>query len=171
MKIYCHGGKVSFFRQPIQAIIQFGTDSPYFHVDLEYRDGLIIGALFGKGITVQHPNNLKPKKGQYIDVYECQEFINSECYFKFLDSKIGQKYDKWGVIYLAWLKIRRKREAANRWQKDRDYFCSELGAAAFRAGGALLSDNPRNATASPADLARSESFKKVGTLTLDGLEG
>jgi len=50
----------------------------------------------------------------------------------FLVKQLNNKYDLRGVMYLGALKllaiILRKplKNAANKWQKDKDYFCSEL---------------------------------------------
>lgn len=161
MKVYLHGGKINGLLNPALALIQFGTDSLYFHVDCEYIDNTVIGALFWPGVKVRTLGELKKELGKdrFIDVYECLEPINEKYYFEFLKCRIGEPYDRLGLVYLAYLKLNREHAAANKWQKDRDYFCSELAADAFRIGGAKLQDIPLSGTASPADIARSKSFK------------
>ena len=51
---------------------------------------------------------------------------------------------------------------SNKWQKDRDYFCSELCYKAFQSGGLDIVPQVSEADiTSPGDIARSEVIQKV----------
>lgn len=148
-----YGGRVPFWNVPL-AVIQFGTDSEIYHVAPELSYPLFVDALFWKGVTVRNVLNVKIPKGNYIDLYQTKEELDFDAYTAFLESKIGMKYDKAGVFYLAWLKLKRDHHSSNKFQKDKDYFCSELAADALRAGKLSLPESPEG-TVSPADLKRS----------------
>ena len=156
--VYLLGGKVSFWKNPAAYFIRFGTDSEYWHVECELYGNYLIGALFWKGVVCRHINEIKSKlqKGQYLDEYECIEPLDDKAYEAFLMAARKHKYDKWGVLYLAWLKLRLKKDEANKFQKDRDYFCSELAAQAFRAGKAKLPQIPEGSITSPGHFKRAD---------------
>lgn len=69
-----------------------------------------------------------------------------------------------GVAFLGLLKLMAKvmrspfRVIANKWQKDRDYFCSELCYEAFYQGGNIdiVPDLPEADITSPGDIAKSK---------------
>ena len=93
--------------------------------------------------------------------YELDNVIN------FLVYNLNHKYDYTGVIYLGFLKLLAKakiptQKMANTFQRDRDYFCSELVYASFYAGGIdIVPDLPDADVTSPADIASSSVTKKV----------
>ena len=159
--VYLHGGKVSFFKNPFSATIQFGTDSVYWHVGAEWDDPWAIEALFWPGLVKRNQNEIPINDRQFIDVFECIEPVDWILYRHALLDQLYKKYDKLGIVSLAVLKLKRDHESANRLQKDKDYFCSEAVAIALRKGGAVLPDVPLKGTASPADIARSKSFKFI----------
>jgi len=72
------------------------------------------------------------------------------------------------VIFLGILKLLAKigfplEKKANNWQKDRDYFCSELCYEAFHEGGGLdiVPDIPEADITSPGDIAKSSVLGAV----------
>ena len=84
----------------------------------------------------------------------------------FLVSKLNNKYDYAGVIYLGVLKLLSKlrlplKGAANAWQKRNDYFCSELAAEAFRDGGLDIVPKVGDEVTSPQDIVVSEVIEEV----------
>ena len=77
-------------------------------------------------------------------------------------SCLNNRYDYLGVFFLGLLKLLSKlgiplKEVANKWQKDKDYFCSELCYEAFHKGGELdiVPDVPEADITSPGDIAKS----------------
>jgi len=74
-----------------------------------------------------------------------------------------------GVLFLGLLKLMSKiihkslKNTANKWQKDRDYFCSELCYEAFYYGGRLdiVPDVLEADTTSPGDIAKSGVVERV----------
>ena len=81
---------------------------------------------------------------------------------------MNAKYDYLGVLFLGLLKVLARiglplKEKANAWQKDRDYFCSELCYEAFYRGGKLdiVPDVPEGDVTSPADIAASSVLEPV----------
>jgi hypothetical protein len=87
----------------------------------------------------------------------------------FLVSKLNSRYDYLGVIWLGILELLALlglplRNAANKWQKDRDYFCSELCYEAFdfRGGIDIVPDVPEADITSPGDIAKSVVLMFVG---------
>jgi len=89
----------------------------------------------------------------------------------FLVGKLGAKYDFAGVLFLGILKALSmmtflKWKPYNRFQKDRDYFCSELCYEAFAAAGLdIVPEVNEAAITSPADIASSSRMEKVPFLT------
>lgn len=156
--VYLHGGSVSAFKNPFSAIIQFGTDSEYWHVGAEFNHPIAVEALFWPGVVTRDQNEVPINDKQFIDIFECLEPVDWFKYQNALIEQLRKKYDKRGIVYLAWMKLNRDHNSANKFQKDKDYFCSEAVAIALRAGGAILQDIPLKGTASPADIARSKSF-------------
>ena len=77
------------------------------------------------------------------------------------------KYDYWGVCFLGLLKLiaiigRPLKNTANKWQKDRDYFCSELCYEAFVAGGIdIVPQVSSSDMTSPGDIADSKLLSMV----------
>ena len=86
----------------------------------------------------------------------------------YLVNKLNAKYDTWGVIFLGILKLFSRiglplKQKANKWQIDRDYFCSELCYEAFKFGGLDIVPAVSEAdVTSPGDIAKSEVIQKIG---------
>ena len=86
----------------------------------------------------------------------------------YLVNKLNLKYDYKGVIFLGLLKLLAKigkplKEAANKWQIDRDYFCSELCYEAFHQGGGLtiVPDEDKAGIVSPGDISKSPVVEQI----------
>ena len=86
----------------------------------------------------------------------------------YLLKSLNANYDYTGVLYLGILKVLAKMGCdtsgmANRFQKDKDYFCSELCYLAFLEGGRLdiVPEVPSGDIVSPGDIARSSVLKTL----------
>jgi hypothetical protein len=173
-------------RDFLSRVIAWGTKSPYSHVavcvspemnlaiEANTRGGvraidlrsLMISQGAGRN---QNSGTLKIKRE--VDVYRVKEGheFNLEGVISFLVAQLNNKYDLKGVIYLGFLKLlaivfrRPLRNAANKWQKDRDYFCSELCSEAFLIGGGLdiVPEKDKADITSPGDIAKSEMTEMV----------
>ena len=87
----------------------------------------------------------------------------------FLVSRLNTGYDYFGVLFLGLIKIlaiigRPLKKTANKWQIERDYFCSELCYEAFHKGGGLdiVPLVPQADITSPGDIAKSSVVERVG---------
>ena len=160
-------GDILLFRRNtgISKLIQWGTDSPYSHV------AICVSAKMSLVIEAQgcvRANDVRRLKD--YDVFRVkQEYVyDLDGVVSFLVSKLGNKYDYLGVIYLGFLKVLSKiglptKGFANRWQKDRDYFCSKLSDEAFTEGGLdIVPDVDDADITSPADIAKSKIIEKIG---------
>ena len=151
----------------VSKLVAWGTDSQYSHVAvcISSELNLAIEAMPGKKTRVI---DLKKRKDNF-DVYRVKE----ECSFdqnkaiSFLIDNLDGNYDQLGVIFLGILKFFSKigfpKKWPNKWQKDRDYFCSELCYEAFFKGGGLNivpQVNEADIT-SPADISESSVLNKI----------
>ena len=152
----------------ISKLIAWGTNSKYSHVAVcvSIEMNLAIEAITRGGIRARDTREIKEE----YDVYRIKEghsydFNKSISY---LVSKLNGKYDYFGVIFLGLLKLLSKvgiplKDAANNWQKDRDYFCSELCYEAFISAGLdIVPDIDEAAITSPGDIAKSAVLEPVG---------
>lgn len=168
--VYLHGGDLSWFSEPALKLIQLGTDSIYFHVGIKYDDRFIIESTSSRGVDVRpftYYRELIAEKDRFIDVYRCEEPIDLPAYYDWLSQQESRKYDKMGILKLAWLKATVQRNKANSWAKEKDFFCSELAMRGLRKHAlkpGAFKDIPSTSIASPADIARSKSFTKIGSI-------
>ena len=145
----------------LSRLIQWGTNSIYSHIAVCVSSGmdLAIESYPRKGVRAR---DIRTIKNSY-DIFRVKSLFsyNLEKTISFLVSRLNQKYDTWGVVYLGFLKLVGKvfkpaNKAANRWQKSRDYFCSELVYEAFFFGGLDIVPEVSEADiTSPGDIARS----------------
>lgn len=146
----------------ISRLIQWGTGSVYAHVAvcISPQMSLAIEAVTRGGVRAIDIRKISCP----YDVYRIKENYNYDLdgAISYLVGRLNEKYDYLGVIWLGILKILSKlglplKNTANRWQKERDYFCSELCYEAFSNGGKL--DIVPNVAAanitSPGDISRS----------------
>ena len=146
----------------ISKIITWGTGSKYSHVAICVfpEMNLAIEAMTRGGVRARDIRKIKTD----YDVYRIKEgyAYGLGATMSHLVSKLNLKYDYLGVVFLGILKLLAKigiplKKAANNWQKDRDYFCSELCYEAFHKGGGLdiVPDVPEADIISPGDIAKS----------------
>jgi len=125
---------------------------------------LAIEAIAGHGVRARDTRKVKK-----IDIYRVKEEYNYDLnkVISFLVDKLNMKYDYLGVIYLGLLKLGGKifprlKVKANKWQKDRDYFCFELCSEAFFKGGGLnIVPNVKFGITSGKDIAESKMVMKI----------
>ncbi|NQU94681.1 MAG: hypothetical protein HQ549_00400 [Candidatus Omnitrophica bacterium] len=151
----------------ISKIIQWGTGSKYSHVAVcvSPEMNLVIEAITKGGVRARDIRKIK----QGYDVYRIKEGhsfdINNT--ISYLVDALNNKYDYLGVFFLGFLKLLSKlklpfEDIANTWQKDKDYFCSELCYEAFNSGGLdIVPEVPTADTTSPGDIAKSSVIEHV----------
>ncbi len=154
-------GDILLFRgnSGISKIIQWGTNSPYSHT------AVIVD--IGKNIAIEAQGRVRAqdiRKMKDYDVFRVKEGYpyDLDDVVSFLVSKLNNRYDWAGVIFLGFLKLIRFKHSANKWQKKNDYFCSELVSEAFAKGGLDIVPKVDEASiTSPADIARSMVIMRV----------
>jgi hypothetical protein len=143
-------------------IIAWGTQSTYSHVAVcvSSEMNLAIEANTRGGVRAIDLRKINRE----LDVYRIREEyeFKLEEVISFLVGQLNNKYDYFGVIFLGILKLlaligRPLKKTTNKWQKDRDYFCSELCYEAFNKGGGLdIVPNVDDADiTSPGDISKS----------------
>ncbi len=157
-------------------LIRWETGSIYSHVAIVASSqlGLIIEAVSEGGVRAISVENYKTP----YDLYRIkdQASYNLSQVVAYLVRTLARKYNFKSVIKLAWelflrklgfvrlaiLKMAKQKEAADQFQKDQDYFCSELCYCAFQAAGLDIVPQINNAeTTSPGDIAGSPLIEKV----------
>ena len=149
-------------------LIAWGTNSIYSHVAVCVAPNmaLVIESMVWHGIRAI---DIRKTDGTRYDVYRIKEnhHYDLDKVISYLVDKLGRHYDYWGVIWLGILKILGKVgipviNAANNWQIDRDYFCSELCYEAFDSGGLdIVPEVSEAEITSPGDIAKSSVIEKV----------
>ena len=143
-------------------LIAWGTNSTYSHVAVcvSPEMNLAIEAMTRGGVRAR---DIRQIKSAY-DVYRVKEehAYNLDKTISYLVSKLNNRYDFLGVTFLGFLKLLNKiklptKNLANKWQIDRDYFCSELCYEAFSFGGGLdiVPGIPEADITSPGDISKS----------------
>ena len=154
-------------------LIEVGTSSPYSHVavvtDTQINLGIESNTGHQSGVRAF---DLRKIQRNEVDIYriklEFQPKLNRQKVLSFLVGHLGAKYDWWGVIRLALLKIISlitcgvTKEWHNDFQRNKDYFCSELCYAAFNAGGLdIVPQVDSAAITSPGDIGKSAILEKI----------
>ena len=143
----------------VSKLIKWGTSSIYSHVAVcvDPDKNLLIeaqGRVRAEDIRRMKEYDTYRVKPEYE--YNLNDVVS------FLVDKLNRNYDYLGVIYLGILKLFRLKGKANKWQKEHDYFCSELAYNAFLAGGLdIVPQVEKGEITSPGDIAESEIIKKV----------
>jgi len=149
-------------------LIAWGTNSPYAHVAIcvSPEMNLAIEAQTRGGVRARDIRQIKEEYDVYRVKEGCHYNLNETV--SYLVSKLNSNYDILGVIFLGILKLLAKlcfpiKITANKWQKNRDYFCSELCYEAFNFGGGLdiVPDIPEADITSPGDIAKSKIIELV----------
>ncbi len=148
-------------------LIAWGTNSVYSHVAVCVAPELDIAieAMTKGGVRARAISEIPA----VYDVYRIREGSRYDLgkVIAFLVKQLNNPYDLRGVLYLGYLKLRAKiqksfKAKANVWQKDEDYFCSELCYAAFAFGGLdIVPEVPGSDTTSPGDISRSSVVGKI----------
>jgi len=151
----------------ISKIIAWGTNSEYSHV------AVCVSAEMNLAIEAATRGGVKARDIRKIatgyDVYRVREGYeyNVDITISYLVDKLNNRYDYLGVIFLGVLKLLAKigiplKKKANRWQKERDYFCSELCYEAFGSSGIDIAPEADEADiTSPGDIARSSVIERI----------
>ena len=129
---------------------------------------LAIEAMAGfSGVRARDVRDIK----EAYDVFRVKDSVRYDLngVISHLVSKLNTLYDFLGVVFLGILKLLSKiglplKNKANNWQKDRDYFCSELCYEAFHKGGGLdiVPDVSDADITSPGDIAKGGVLGVVG---------
>ena len=151
----------------LSKLIAWGTNSTYSHVAVcvSPEMNLAIEAMTRGGVRARDIRKIE----QNYDVYRIKEdhAYSLEEAISYLVSKLNLKYDVRGVIYLGILKLiaklfKKVKATANKFQKDKDYFCSELCYEAFNFGGLdVVPDVPSADITSPGDIAKSTIVEQI----------
>ena len=152
----------------ISRLIQWGTNSKYSHVAVcvSPEMSLAVESITGGGVRARDIGQIKSE----YDIYRVKEGYSYDLAktVSFLVSRLNRRYDYLGVIFLGLLKLLSRlglplKGAANKWQKDRDYFCSELCYEAFYHGGGfdIVPNVPDADVTSPGDIAKSPVVEMV----------
>ena len=145
----------------VSKLIAWGTNSKYSHVAVCVSSDLDIAieANTTGGVRAIAVSEIV----QSYDVYRVKEEnqYDTQKLLAFLVKKLNDKYDYKGVFYLGLLKLIAKKKKnfknkANKWQKDNDYFCSELCYEAFNfAGLDIVPEVDMADITAPGDIAKS----------------
>jgi hypothetical protein len=151
----------------ISKLIAWGTDSEYSHVAVCISPALdlAIEAITRGGVRARSIRKIPVP----YDIYRVKEdySYDRDKMTAYLINQLNNRYDYLGVLYLAILKLISKiikpvKQTANKWQKDRDYFCSELCYEAFDfAGLDIVPEVPESDVTSPGDIAKSDIVESV----------
>ncbi|NQT22117.1 MAG: hypothetical protein HQ579_01625 [Candidatus Omnitrophica bacterium] len=148
-------------------LIAWGTGSKYYHVAVCVSPELDIAieAMTRGGVRARAISEIPA----VYDIYRVKDDNDYDLgkVIAYLVKQLNNGYDYKGVLFLAILKLIAKifrpiRDAANKWQKDKDYFCSELCYEAFFFGGLdIVPEVPGSGITSPGDIARSGVIGQV----------
>lgn len=146
----------------VSRIISWATGSVYTHVGVCVADDMTIEARSWYGV---HSRCIAKINCAY-DVYRVKPpytFAGREVY-SYLVTMLGSRYDYSAILYLAWLKMANRQADANKFQRDKDLYCSELVYEAFMEGGLdIVPEIPDGSLTTPADIANSPVLEAVCT--------
>ncbi len=151
-------------------LIQFGTSSKYSHVAvvIDPKINLAVEANIGHQAGVRAVD-LRKLNENSVDVFRVKSNLpfNAEKAISFLVAKLGAGFDWLGVTWLGVLKVASlftafKFKPHNEFQRQKDYFCSELCYEAFKEGGLDIVPQIGEAEiTSPGDISRSDRLEPV----------
>ena len=154
-------------------LIEVGTSSPYSHVAVVTDTQISLGIESNTGHqSGVRAFDLRKIQRNEVDVYrikpEFRSKVDRQKVISFLVWHLEAKYDWWGVIRLALLKIlglipgETTKKWHNDFQRNKDYFCSELCYAAFNEGGLdIVPQVDSAAITSPGDISNSSILEKI----------
>ena len=161
-------------------LIQWGTKSFYSHIAVVVHSGMHLGieSNVGHQAGVRAFDLRKLDRGE-IDTFrvKSQYVYESHKAVSYLVAHLGAKYDWGGVIVLGAMKVAsfltgfKLLKGFNRFQKAKDYFCSELVYEAFaQAGLDIVPEIGRAEITSPGDIANSTVLEKLEIQTTSVLD-
>lgn len=139
----------------ISRLIRFQTRSEYSHAAVELDNKSVVEA-WKKGVTISNRYWEHHKPYTEISVFDVEAEYNKNAVESFLKHQVGHAYDYLSVLRFV---TRRKVRADDKW------FCSELVAAAFHAGGLELLKGPPSLL-SPRDIYLSPFLKFSETIVV-----
>ena len=151
-------------------LVEVGTESSYSHVAVVVDPEIYLAIESNTGHQAGvRALDLSKSNDEEIDVFRVKsEFtFNGKKVISFLIGCLGAGYDYLGVGWLGVLKFTSLLtgfhfKPYNQFQKDKDYFCSELVYQAFTTGGLDIVPQIEEADiTSPGDIARSNCVAKV----------
>lgn len=159
---------------PTSRLIRWRTKSPYSHVAVVVAPEIYLGIESNTGHqSGVRAFDLRKLDSQSVDVFRLKSEwrVAQEKVISFLVAHLGAPYDWGGVGWLAVLKLFGLRSQANRFQKEKDYFCSELVYEAFQEGGLDIVPQVDQADiTSPGDIAQSSRLEKIDFRTEDRVD-
>lgn len=155
-------------RSFMSRLIEWNTGSLYSHVSVvaNARMNLAIESNTGSQSGVR-ALDLRKLQADEVDVYRVKpgQAFKQEQVISYLVASLGSHYDYPGVIWLGLLKLLRLKKQANKFQSEKDYFCSELVYEAFHSAGLDIVPQISEADiTSPGDIARSPVLEKIKTV-------
>ena len=149
-------------------LIEWKTGSLYSHVAVVVSADIFLGIESNTGSQAGvRAFDLRKLDAKEVDAFRLKEDfkIDAAKVISFLVGHLGDSYDFAGVTWLGVLKVFGFQAKANQFQRDRDYFCSELVYRAFQEGGLDIVPQIDEADiTSPGDIAASPRLQKIGTL-------
>ena len=146
-------------------LIEWQTKSPYSHVALVVAPAMNLGIESNTGHqSGVRAFDLRKLDAAIVDIFRVKPAftVNGEAVISFLVDHLGAPYDLKGVLWLGALKLFGLHAQANRFQKGKDYFCSELVYEAFHCCGLdIVPQVPSSDITSPADIALSDRLERV----------
>ena len=151
-------------------LIQAGSKSAYSHVAVVVDPEIFLSIESNTGHqSGVRAMDLRKADAQKVDVFRVKDSSRfaADQVISFLVGHLGAQYDWTGVISLGALKAVSfvtggKFQKHNQFQKEKDYFCSELVYEAFKEGGLDIVPQIGDAEiTSPGDIARSPLITKV----------
>lgn len=146
-------------------LIEWNTGSPYSHVAVVVEPKIYLGIESNTGHqSGVRAFDLRKLDQHVVDVFRVESAFTfaSDQVISFLVEHLGTKYDYGGVLWLGILKLLHLKAKSNHFQKENDYFCSELCYQAFREGGLDIVPEVNEADiTSPADIANSSILERV----------
>ena len=124
-------------------VIKWGTMSDIDHAQFVLADGRRLGAMPGQGVAYGPP----PAAGATVERHKIDA---PQSVIDFAVEQLGKPYD-WGAVLAIGARITLNRD----WRETDRWFCSELVAAAFEAGGVPLVHARDLAVITPRDLTLS----------------
>ncbi|MBI4368125.1 MAG: hypothetical protein HY588_01885 [Candidatus Omnitrophica bacterium] len=146
-------------------LIRWKTKSPYSHVAVVVEPAIYLGIESNTGHqSGVRAFDLRKLDQAAVDLFRIKPAsqFQPEKVISFLVAHLGMPYDYRGVLWLGILKLLNLKSKSNRFQKDQDYFCSELVYEAFNnAGLDIVPEVDEADITSPGDIAKSSVLEKI----------